>query len=111
MPAHAHLTDLATPNDLSRQVSSRKRMHMPSCLLGGQYLGPSSWDSEGMEWQLRMGDRKGGDGSMLARLRPLLLRRLLRRPSDADSPSVVGVLCSTSRGMSSRLGAKPRLAT
>ena len=42
------------------------------------YWRPSSREPEGMLWQCRMGDRKGGDiRPALLRLEPLLLRLLL----------------------------------
>ena len=60
----------------------------------GPHLLFSNWDSDGMLWQLRMGDRKGGDGSVLGRLRPELFLPLLRLPADTEGSTDAGVSCT-----------------
>ena len=44
-----------------------------------------------MLWQLRMGDRNGGEGSVLLRLTPELFLPVLRLPSEGDTSADVGV--------------------
>lgn len=68
----------------------------PSKRLGARaHLWWSSCDSDGMLWQLRMGERKGGEGSVLLRLRPELFLPLLRLPSDPARSVVEGVCACT----------------